>query len=277
MWPAMYRSSAMRMAAAALKPREVAALVKLVVLNGAGRGTLREVCLTAVTWPGVASFSKTAVARASSVKRSSLWTALNRLPVGVQLHLDHPERLGHEGPPLLLPLGDEHQGGRLHPAHAQELAAQTRGGQRDEPGERRPPDEVDVLPGLAGPGQRLGQLVEMREGPVDLARRQGREAGAAHGAHQLGVLFDRQVEGLQPDQLALAVVVGRDDERWSASAASFLTVRTTDLAVSVLTRGASMSVRGSTLRHSENSGGKSTCTTWPLRPTRRCRLARRCR
>ncbi len=55
--------------------------------------------------------------------------------------------------------------------------------------------------------------------------------------------------------------------RLVASTASFLTVRTTDLAVSVLTSGASMSSRGSTLRHSENSGGKSTWTTWPLSPT----------
>ncbi len=28
-----------------------------------------------------------------------------------------------------------------------------------------------------------------------------------------------------------------------------------------------MSARGSTLRHSENSGGKSTWTTWPFSPT----------
>ena len=186
--------------------------MKLVVLNGAGRGTLRVVCLTAVTWPGPASFSKTAVARASSVKRSSLWTALKLWPSESSSDLHHPERLGHEGPALPLPLGDEHQGGRLHPAHAQELAPQPRSGQRDEPGERGAPDEVDVLPGLAGPGQRLGQVVEMREGPLDLARGEGREARPPHGAHQLGVLFHGQIEGLKTDQLAFAVEVGGDDE-----------------------------------------------------------------
>ena len=60
------------MAIAALNPNEVAALVKLVVLNGAGRGTLREVCLTSVTRPGLAIFSKMLFAFASSVNRSSL-------------------------------------------------------------------------------------------------------------------------------------------------------------------------------------------------------------
>ena len=134
------------------------------------------------------------------------------LPVGLELDLDHPERLGDEGPALLLPLGDQHQGGRLDPAHAEELAAQPAGGQRDEAGERGAPDEVDVLPGFAGPGQRLGKVVEMGEGPLDLSGRQGREAGAAHGADQLGVLLGRQVEGLQTDELALAVEVGGDDE-----------------------------------------------------------------
>ncbi len=55
-------------------------MVKLVVLKGAGRWTLRDVCLMAVTLPGPASFSNTEVARASSVNRSSLCNALKRCP-----------------------------------------------------------------------------------------------------------------------------------------------------------------------------------------------------
>ena len=134
------------------------------------------------------------------------------LALGLQLHLHDPERLGHEGAALSLAFGDKHQGRRLHPADAQELRTKASGGQRYEAGERGPPDEVDVLPGLAGPGQRLGKMVQMGEGPLDLPRREGREAGAAHRPDQPAVLLSRQVEGFQPDELAFPVEVGGDDE-----------------------------------------------------------------
>ena len=134
------------------------------------------------------------------------------LAVGVEVDLHHPVGLGDERAALPLPVGDEHQGGRLHPAHAQERAPQAGSGEGDEARERGAPDEVDVLPGLPSPGQRFGEVVQMREGPLDLARSEGREARPAHATHQLGILLQDQIEGLKTYQFALTVVVGGDYE-----------------------------------------------------------------
>ena len=80
----------------------------------------------------------------------------------------------HESAAFQLTLDDQRQRRALHPAHGEELVAQPRGGQRDEPGERGSPDKVDVLAGLAGLGQGDGKFGGLGESPVDLFRGQGR-------------------------------------------------------------------------------------------------------
>ena len=190
----------------------MAALVKLVVLNGAGRGTLREVCLTAVTWPGVASFSKMAVARASSVNRSSLWTAPKLCP---------PE----SSSTLTTQNGSETKARRSF----SRSATSTRVGVWTRPTLRNwlpsrevasDTNRVSVAPQMrsmscrASPARASGsdrwsrwekaRLISPGVRAEKRARRTVRD--------QLGVLFHRQVERLQPDELALAVEVGGDDE-----------------------------------------------------------------
>jgi hypothetical protein len=87
-----------------------------VVLKGAGRWTLRVVCLTAVTLPGEASFEDS-VARVVG-ETLLLVESAEALTLVLEIHLHHPEGFGHKGAPFLLSLGYEDEGGRLHPADA---------------------------------------------------------------------------------------------------------------------------------------------------------------
>jgi hypothetical protein len=143
-------------------------------------------------------------------------------PVGMlELGEQLPERFGDVGAALHLALDDQAQGRRLDAADREEVGAEAAAGQRDGAGQGRAPEQVDVLAGGAGVGERVGERVELVEGAVDLFLGQGRVAGAldhqaavggALAGAELGVGVEHLLQGLEPDQLALAVEVGRDDQ-----------------------------------------------------------------
>ena len=81
-------------------------------------------------------------------------------------------------PALELAVDDDRERWALHSPHRKELRAEPAGRQRHEARERRAPDEVDVLAGLAGTGERLGEVDGIAEGILDLFLRERREAGA---------------------------------------------------------------------------------------------------
>ena len=93
--------------------------------------------------------------------------------------------------------------------------------ERDRAGQGRAPEQVDVLAGSAGVGERVGEFVELVEGALDLFFGQRRVAGAqdfqragagflAGAKGRVGV--EHLLQRLEPDQLALAVEVGRDHQ-----------------------------------------------------------------
>jgi len=126
-----------------------------------------------------------------------------------QVPVQLPVRFGIERFDLSLAVDDQLERRSLHPAHGDEVLAELAGGQREEAGERRAPRQVDHLPGLPGGGQIEVELVGVRERLVYLVVGDRGEPDAVDGsvlvhlAHQLVRLAD---------QLALAVVVGRDDD-----------------------------------------------------------------
>ena len=121
--------------------------------------------------------------------------------------------------PLELALDDDRKRRALHATDRQELRAEAAGRERHEARQRRAPDQIDVLACLTGAGQRLGQLDEVGERLLDLLLGECRVAGAldagreAHVLGELGVRVEDLLERLEADQLALAVVVGRDHDR----------------------------------------------------------------
>jgi hypothetical protein len=86
-----------------------------------------------------------------------LEAAVGVLELGEQL----PEGLGDVGAALQLALDDQAQGGALDAADGEEVGAEPAGGEGDRAGQRRPPEQVDVLAGGAGVGERVGELVEL--------------------------------------------------------------------------------------------------------------------
>ena len=134
---------------------------------------------------------------------------------------DLPERLGHVGAALQLALDDQAQGRALDAADREEVGSEAARGARDGAGQRRAPDQVDVLARGAGLREVHGERVEVVEGALDLVLGQRRVAGAldgravlvdALGGRELGVGLDDLLQGLEPDQLALAVEVRCDHQ-----------------------------------------------------------------
>ena len=91
----------------------------------------------------------------------------------------------------------------------------------DGAGQRRAPEQVDVLAGGAGVGERVGEFVEVREGALDLFLGQRRVAGALDpqravvgtlAGAELRVGVEHLLQRLETDQLALAVEVGGDHQ-----------------------------------------------------------------
>ena len=131
-----------------------------------------------------------------------------------------PERLRHVGAALELALDDQRQRRALDPADGEEVGAEPAARERDRAGQRRAPDQVDVLARGAGVGEVVRELVEVREGALDLLLGQRRVTGAGHGrpVADLGlgharVDVEHLLQRLEPDQLALAVEVGGDHDR----------------------------------------------------------------
>src|SRR5918997_1991371 len=122
---------------------------------------------------------------------------------GVQL----PVRLRDEGAALALALRDQDQGRGLDAAHGEEGAPVALRGARDPPGECCAPDQVYVLPRLAGVGQLPGDVDEIVEGARDLALGEGGEARALDVVDELGVGLEGEAQGLDPYELSLPVVV----------------------------------------------------------------------
>jgi hypothetical protein len=142
--------------------------------------------------------------------------AIGMLKAGEEL----PVGLRDVGAALELALDDQGQGRALDAADREEVRAEPSRRQRDGPGQRRAPDQVDVLAGGAGVGEIEREVVELGERALDLILGQRRVAGAVDlGARLEIAVGDRRVglddllERLEPDQLALAVVVGRDHDR----------------------------------------------------------------
>ena len=101
-----------------------------------------------------------------------------------------PVGLRHVGAALELALDDDRQGRALHAADGEEVGAEAAGRERDGAGQRRAPDQVDVLARLAGAGERLGELVEVGEGALDLLLGERRVAGALDAGAVGGALAE---------------------------------------------------------------------------------------
>ena len=203
-------------------PRRLeASVVKAVVLSGVGGLRVFFRAVISLTVPGVLELATAALASFSSQNLSVVCSA-TKLPSGWREGGGHlPEGHGLVGAALELALDDQAEGRALHAADREEVGAEAPGGHRDRPGQRGAPDQVHVLARGAGVGQRHRELVEVVEGPLDLVLGQGRVAGALHrravlvdalGGGQLGVRLDDLLQRLEADQLALAVVVGRDHQ-----------------------------------------------------------------
>ena len=109
-----------------------------------------------------------------------------------------------------LPIDQEGKGRGLDPSHGQEVRAHLGGCHGDESGEYGAPHQVDDLPGLAGRGEGVVHLHRLCEGRGDLLGREGGESGPEDG--YVGVLLEDHGEGLDAYELALAVIVGGDDD-----------------------------------------------------------------
>ncbi len=141
-----------------------------------------------------------------------------------ELGVDLPEGLGDVGAALELALDDQAEGRALHAADGEEVGAEAAGREGDGAGQGRAPDEVDLLPHLGGVGERVGEVVELVEGTLDLVLGERRVAGAQNvgaggpvaveaAVGELRVDVERLAERLEADQLTLAVEVGRDHDR----------------------------------------------------------------
>ena len=154
--------------------------------------------------------------------------------VGVgELRQQLPIWLRHVGAALELALDDQRQGRALHAANGEEVGSEAAGRERHRAGQGRAPDQVDVLARGTGVGEVVREPVEVREGALDLVLGQGGIAGPSDRRAlredlasvpggvgdecRLGdcrVHLEHLLERLEPDQLALAVVVGGDHDRF---------------------------------------------------------------
>jgi hypothetical protein len=140
--------------------------------------------------------------------------AREQLPVGLR----------HVSAALQLALDDQRQGRALDAADGEEVRAEAPGCERDGPGQRRAPDQVDVLARGPGVGELVRKLVEVGESALDLALGERRVARALDRRTPVGIRWavvlagnrgidvEDLLQGLEPDQLALAVIVGRDHD-----------------------------------------------------------------
>ena len=137
--------------------------------------------LTSLTTPGLLVPASAASASAAVPELVGRVVGLERA-VGVgELREQLPVGLRDVGAALELALDDQRQGRALDAADREEVGAEAAGRERDRAGQRRAPDQVDVLARGAGVGEVVGELVEVREGALDLVLGQRRVAGALDG------------------------------------------------------------------------------------------------
>ena len=250
-------------------------MVKAVVLSGVGGLRVCLRALISVTLPGLRGAGERRLGLLRFQNLSVAWCAVEGA-VGVgEGGDDLPEGLGHVGAALELALDDQAERRALHAADREEVGAEAAGGARDRAGQGRAPDQVYVLAGGAGVGERHRELVEVREGALDLVLGQRRVAGAldrgpvhgdALGGAELGVGLD---DLLRAPRARSARPRGRSRSRsrcrrrpWRPSSSR----ATTFLSVGSLISGASIRSRGSICCQFLYSSGKAGLSTWPLSP-----------
>ena len=211
----------MRIARAGDTPTDDDALVNAVVLNGVGGPARVALRLDGLHDAGAGRAGERCL-RLGLLPELVHLVVRRELAVGMLERGEHlPVRLRDVRAPLQLALHHDCQRRALHTADGQELRPETAGRERHETRQRRAPDQVDVLARLTGASQRLGQLDEVGERMVDLLLGQRRVLGALDARRhrtlgpvaQLRVRVQHLLERLEADQLALAVVVGRDHDR----------------------------------------------------------------
>src|SRR5208282_5395787 len=123
---------------------------------------------------------------------------------------DLPERGGNELLDRLVPFDQQRERGGLDATDGQEALAPLLGGEGKVAGQEGTPDEVDLLARFGRLGERSVELFEMREACLDRVARERAVLGPLH--LDLGMDLLEELEALEPDELALAVEVGRDDD-----------------------------------------------------------------
>jgi len=103
----------------------------------------------------------------------------------------------------------------LHPSHGEKLFAQPTRGQRYISGQGSAPDQVYYLSGLARGGQVIVHGSGILEGFYNLVLDYGAVSDPVRLDLGLGLLH--YLQGLYPDQLSLAVIVGGDGDLVSFS------------------------------------------------------------
>src|SRR5207249_9876848 len=110
---------------------------------------------------------------------------------------------------LPLPVLDQREGGGLHPPGGEDLPAAAARGEGEEPRKDGPPREVDDLPRGGGRREALVELPEVVERVDELGAGERGKPRPPHLGYP-GRLVD-DADRLEPDQLALPVVVRRHD------------------------------------------------------------------
>ena len=127
-----------------------------------------------------------------------------------RLARDHPVVVGHKGHALALALDHEGERRGLDTAGRAGVAQAAEARRGEVARKDGAPDEVDVLAALAGVGEVLVEVDEVREGVVDLGLGEGGVARAGNG--HVGVHVADLAQGVGADKLALAVEVGADHD-----------------------------------------------------------------
>ena len=198
-----------------------ASVVKAVVLSGVGGLRVFFRAVISLTVPGVLELATAALASFSSQNLSVVCSATKLPSACAKVAVTSQKGTGSCARRSSSRCDDQAEGRALHAADREEVGAEAAGGHRDRARQRGAPDQVHVLTRGAGVGQRHRELVELVEGALDLVLGEGGVAGALHrravlvdslGGGEVRVGLDDLQQCLEADQLALAVVVGRDHE-----------------------------------------------------------------
>ena len=135
---------------------------------------------------------------------------LHRHAVLLRQEREHPVGLGDEVLDRAFAVDDHSERRALDPADGEDVFAAPPRGKADEPGQRRPPHQVDRLAGFAGGREGEVEIGQVLKGGPDLCRGDCREPGPVdldRGVHRADELV-----GLLPDQFSFGIVVGGDGD-----------------------------------------------------------------